>query len=131
MGTWGTGSFDNDTAADWAYELEDAEDLAPVEAALDAVHGEGDYLDADVAAIGLAAAEVVAALRGHAAPDLPENVRAWLAGHPLPVPDALLAETRRAVDTILARSELRDLWDESDEADAWRAAVGDLRARLR
>ena len=29
MGAWGIGTFDNDDAADWAYELEEAADLTP------------------------------------------------------------------------------------------------------
>ena len=36
MGAWGTGIFDNDMACDWAGELDGAEDLSPVEEALEA-----------------------------------------------------------------------------------------------
>jgi hypothetical protein len=129
MGTWGFGAFENDTAADWAYALEEASDLAPLEAAFDAVEG-GRYLDADLAAEAVAAAEVLAALRGRAAAQLPEEVSAWVAEHPQVVPDVLLADARRAVEKVAEDSELKDLWEESDEFAAWRRAVDDLRARL-
>ena len=50
MGTWSHESFGNDTANDWAYELEDATDFSVIEAALQVALDEGDeYLDADLA----------------------------------------------------------------------------------
>lgn len=50
MGAWGHGAFDNDTACDWAYELEQASDLSLVDIALQNVLFVGkDYLDSDVA----------------------------------------------------------------------------------
>ncbi|ENV51109.1 hypothetical protein L292_1154 [Acinetobacter junii CIP 107470 = MTCC 11364] len=42
MGTWSHESFGNDTANDWAYELEDATDFAVIEAALQVALDEGD-----------------------------------------------------------------------------------------
>ncbi|MGE3819895.1 MAG: DUF4259 domain-containing protein, partial [Isosphaeraceae bacterium] len=35
MGIWGVLAFDNDTANDWAYDLEDVDDLSLVESALE------------------------------------------------------------------------------------------------
>jgi hypothetical protein len=131
MGTWGTGTFENDTASDWVYELEAAVDAAPVRDALDATLGAAqDYLDADAAVIGLAAAEVVAALNGMARPGIPDGVRDWVGNHPVgPDPD-LLATARAAVDAIVSQSELRELWEETDEFAAWQADVADLRSHL-
>ena len=37
MGAWGAGTFDNDTACDWAGGLENTDDLRHVKAALGAV----------------------------------------------------------------------------------------------
>ena len=37
MGTWGTGAFDNNTAADWSFEMAAAEDLSPVLQAIDRI----------------------------------------------------------------------------------------------
>ncbi len=134
MGAWDVGTFDNDTASDWAYELHGAEDLALVESAIEAVLiTASDYLDADEACEALAACEVIARLRGRWGVRSPhtEAVDAWVEAHPLSPSDELLAHARQAIDRILAEaSELRELWDESDERDQWRAAVAELRARL-
>lgn len=130
MGAWGSDSFSNDDALDWVAELE-AEGL-PAAGAAFATVGElaADYLEAPLCSAALAAAEVVAALRGQPAPGLPEDVGAWVASHPSEPSGDLVAAARRAVDAIAARSELRELWDESPEAESWHAAVADLRARL-
>ncbi|HEU5050952.1 MAG TPA: DUF4259 domain-containing protein [Gemmatimonadales bacterium] len=131
MGAWGTGSFENDSASDWVYELEAARDISPVRAALEATLAAArDYLDADVATTGLAAAEVVAALNGRGRAAIPEEVREWVAHHPIETTPELLASARDAVDAVLADSELRDLWEESEEFLAWQADVTELRARL-
>ena len=63
MGAWGTGNFENDTALDWVWSLEESKDLSLVEDAISDVLNSGDCLDADLGCAGLAAAEVVAALR--------------------------------------------------------------------
>lgn len=48
MGAWGVNTFDNNTACDWIYELEHADDLSPVREALTRVLTVGDwYLDAE------------------------------------------------------------------------------------
>ena len=50
MGAWGELAFDNDTANDWAYELEGIDDLSLIESALKEVEDIGDeYLDQDIA----------------------------------------------------------------------------------
>lgn len=64
MGTWDSGPFDNDTAADWCGDLDDA-DIAKrpalVREALTRAAGEDGYLDADIACEAIAAAAIVAA----------------------------------------------------------------------
>ena len=129
MGAWGSGSFENDDALDWFAELE-AEGLRAAGHALSAVEQLApEYLEASTCSAGLAAAEVVAALRGRPASDLPDDVRAWLAGVS-DDPEALLPTARRAVELIAADSELKDLWVESADYRAWQSAVEDLQARL-
>ena len=60
MGTWGTGSFENDQAVDWTYGLEGKADLSYVETTIDRVLDVGiDYLDRDVAQEAVAAIEAV------------------------------------------------------------------------
>jgi hypothetical protein len=131
MGTWGGGAFENDGAMDWFAQLE-LEGLNAARAAVQAVLDQADdYLDASVCEEGLAAAEILAAVRGRPAADLPPDVLAGvgkLAGEV--VDDDLLDKTRRAVALVLASSELLDLWIESEEDGTWRTAVIDLEQRL-
>jgi hypothetical protein len=65
MGAWGELAFDNDAANDWAYGLDDVDDLSLVESALQVIEAVGSgYLDQDIACNALAACEVLARLRG-------------------------------------------------------------------
>lgn len=134
MGAWDVGSFDNDTACDWAYELHAAEDLAMVQNAIEAVlvH-EMDYLEADVASEALAACEVVARLQGNwgEKSDHSAAVDDWVDHHPMTPPSDLVKHALEAIDRILGNaSELRELWDESRDSSKWRAAVAELRERV-
>jgi len=133
MGAWGELAFDNDSANDWAYGLEDVDDLSLVEAAFDELEGVGDdYLDQDIACNVLAACEVLARLRGNFGyrNAYTESVDAWVAAHPIQPPPELLNRAHAAMDRVLGeRSELRELWEEGN-GDSWRKTVEDLRRRL-
>jgi hypothetical protein len=135
MGAWGTGIFENDTALDWVWDLEDAEDaLALIEDTLERVAGDGlDYLEAPDAEEALAAAQVVAMLQGNPG-DLgaySEELEEWVQTHPMAVPRVLAHKARAAVVRILApQSELAELWEESEEAGEWKACVQDLQSRI-
>ena len=134
MGTWGMGPFENDGANDWAYSLEETSDLGLVESALDAVIASaGDYLEAGTGEIGLAACEVLACMLGRGLkPDAySKKVHAWVANVDLEPDAAILAKAQSAIDRIVEPgSELRELWEESNDAGAWRSSVQDLRSRL-
>ena len=92
MGAWGVLAFDNDTANDWASELEEADDLSIVESAFrELEEAAEDYLDADVASIALAACEVIARLLrnpGYSNAST-EGIDSWVAAHKVKVPEAL------------------------------------------
>lgn len=137
MGAWGSGAFDNDTAADWRYGLVDAvsesEAVQVIESALRAATDPpaGEYLDADVGSCALAAAEIVAAALGQPASGLPEDVTEWLEAHGRAVPTTL----RALAQTAMARaagpaSELAELWAESDDSAQQAAEVQSLAERL-
>jgi hypothetical protein len=132
MGAWGTGNFDNDTALDWVYDLEDREDLSLVVDTIDAVLQE-EYIDTTVAEEALVAIEVLARLKGNFGKDnaYSEDVDKWVKNHPLQVEDALLQKAKEAIDMILGdKSELKELWEEVDEYDTWSSEVLDLKDRL-
>lgn len=135
MGAWSHESFGNDDACDWAARLDEYDDLSLVEATLDTVLEAGDdELEAPEASEAIAAAEVVAWLQGNpgTAEDLPEELGAWVERIRLLPSADLAAKARRALDRVLAGpSELMELWDESGEAEAWQAAVRELKGRIR
>jgi hypothetical protein len=130
MGAWGAGSFENDEALDFVLEMKE-EGLILAGAALQEILDNADeYLEAPACSADLAAAEVVAALRGRPAAELPADVAAWIAAHPGDPGDELVRTARHAVDAIAADSELAELWSESEDSEQWRSAVLDLQRRL-
>ncbi len=133
MGAWGVRAFEDDAAADWAFELSACDDLSAVEDAFAEVEAVGaGYLEVDAAVIALAACEVLARLQGRQGYSDPytEPADVWVASHPIAPPPELIARASAAIDRVLAPdSELREVWDEAD-GEAWRAAVEELRGRV-
>ena len=130
MGTWDTGPFGNDTAADFCDGLDDAaveERAGMIRGVLLRAVGSGEYLEAPEAEEAVAAAALVAAQCPGGDPPDP------VYGPELPLPDlaALRDLAVEALDRVLAEgSESGDLWDESN-GGRWRAAVGRIRDVLR
>jgi hypothetical protein len=134
MGAWGVLAFDNDDANDWAYGLDDVADLSLVESAFAAIEQAGNYLEAPEACNALAACEVLARLQGNPGYQnaYTEKVDEWIAAHPSKPSPALIPRASAVIDRILAEnSELRELWNESEECAQWLASVEDLRGRMR
>ena len=137
MGAWGHGLFDNDDAADWVWELEEAQDDRVLEEALQAVASRppNAYVESSEAACALAAAEVVAAATTGsrdvlvAAGPYAEGAIAWLDAHAGAVRPGLVPLARRALRRARDDSELRELWDEADPGP-WLAEVDALERRL-
>lgn len=128
MSTWDTSSFDNDDAQDWLAELDEAEGTDILTEALSTVAENEDYVEAPEAQQAVAAAEVVAAMNGHPAADLPDEAATW--SQRRGSADSTLAElARRAVSRVQTDSELKELWEEGDATD-WNAMMSDLSARL-
>ncbi len=130
MGAWGPGSFENDDALDWVYELEKARNFQILADAFQTVLDlKDDYLEAPESCIAICAAEVTAGLLGNPADELPEEVVEWMDGRPGPS-EALVKLANNALNVILKNSELKDLWEETDYYDEWREIMLDIRARL-
>ncbi|MER7513374.1 DUF4259 domain-containing protein [Streptomyces lavendulae] len=131
MGTWDIGHFDNDTAADFAYTLDETvmdqrENL--IRTTLTRTVQTQDYLDSSDAVEAVAAAALVAAQ----CPDGEPITTSYGPNEALPV---LASDLRtlavEALDRVLAgESELAELWDETPEGPLWRQIVGQLRATL-
>jgi len=132
-GAWDTGSFDNDDALDWVWELVESKDLSIVSGPLRNAVNQSDYLEAPDASMAIAAAEVVAALRGKPSQALPPEVSDWVQKHQIEVSDDLVSTAREAIERVklIDSSELAQLWSESDELTAaWYASLADLQKRL-
>jgi len=131
MGAWGIGTFENDDAADWAFELEDSADLNPVRQALAATMDSDGYLEIPEGACAVAAASVVAATFDGDLRDVPDEVGDWIDDHP---DAATRGDARLAVDALervmSEESELRNLWADTPEATKWAETVEKLRHRL-
>lgn len=132
VGGHGVGSFQNADAQTWVAELVESDGADMVVTAIDDVN-EGDPggpVGSAEAAIAIAAAEVVAAARGKPRKDIPEAVRSWTKAKHLAHHYDLGRRARLAVERVLEDSELADAWTETEDADAWRADVEGLLARL-
>ncbi|MFI8516736.1 DUF4259 domain-containing protein [Streptomyces sp. NPDC085481] len=131
MGTWDIGPFDNDTAADFSYRVDEAaaaDKAAVLLVAFREVTETGDdYLDADLAVEAVAAAALVAAQ----CPGGEPVTTSYGPKQAIPaVPAALRPLAVAALDRVLgADSELLELWEESD-GEEWKAGVLRLRAAL-
>lgn len=132
-GGWDTGPFDNDDALDWVWELSESDDLSVVESALNEAVNASGYLEGPTGSIAIAAAEVVAALKGKPASELPSEVAAWVKTHKLSVGSGLVKKARNAILAVRnpESSELAQLWSESEElAGMWQADLEGLLRRL-
>ena len=134
MGAWGPGAFENDNACDFAAAVADGGGVSALTEALDRVlSSEGEYLEAPDAEEGLAAAEIVARLRGSAGEETAYTaaVDAWVKNLRAAVSDDLAEKARRSTARILVEpSELLELWAESDDFDGWKRGVEELLKRL-
>ena len=123
----GPGTFDSSEAATFADSLSVTRDLPTLDAALVAAKAPG-RIDLTTAAHGLVAAEVVAAARGAAHPDLPPGLASWVA-------DGIdLTDMHRDV-ALVALATIRS--DDSEMCEVvpatwptWTASLDDLEVRL-
>lgn len=150
MGAWAAGNFENDTAMDWIADLRVHGDSSTVRSALSQVIERSlpkepsfvgrlfgrrpveSYLEAPVASEALAAAEVVACWSGRPLSKMPDGVVEWVREHSSEFSPEFVQLARQAVTTIKTKSELRDLWEEGDDATAaeWQSVIADLESRL-
>jgi hypothetical protein len=120
-----------DAAVDWALEFVDGNSQSKLAKAFDTViDGGAKYLEVDEAHAAIAAAEVVAALLGKPASNLPDELEEWVSGKRLRNPK-ILPRAVKAVKSVARKSELKDLWQEAGRLNQWKASVNELLARLK
>lgn len=125
MGTWGTGPFDSDMAADFVDGLAGMSSEQVIEAmtrAFQRVVGSGSRVDGGDGAEAVAAAALIAGqIPGSQVVIDPDDGPS----EPLPVlPLSLRPEAERALRRVLQDgSELAGDWGKSTDAEEWRATV--------
>lgn len=135
MGAWSHEPFGNDTACDWAYELEESEGYEVVEDAFNQIieMSTEEYIDADIGCVAHAAAEVLAKSfgRGVEEEDIPEAVEKWLEQNKNKTNPALIPKAIRALKLLTSEnSELNELWQESDYYTEWTSNIDELKEIL-
>ena len=132
MGTWGSGSFDNDDAADFAIEFE-SEGLLALNNAFDIL--DEDYLGAPEAQRAIAAAQILVFVLASDDDDIAISPELYDAiqrheSDIRPVMDELKFMALMGLNRIEAdQSELKQLWDEH-ESTGWTDALTSLRTSL-
>jgi len=132
MGAWGTGNFDNDTALDWVFELEETNDLALIVETIEVVFTE-DYIDSDVGSEALIAIEAIARLKGNFGIEnsYAEDLDSWVKSHKLEVSNELIEKSKKVLKLIVSdKSELYELWEETEDFETWKDEIDNLRYRL-
>lgn len=128
MGTWDIGPFDNDTAADFGGDLDDAalgERGSMIRGALRRAAAPADYLDTSDGERAVAAAALVVAQH----PDGEPACSIYGPSEPLPeLPADLRTLAVDALDQVVSeQSELAELWAEAADGSKWREDITRLR----
>lgn len=130
MSTWDYYNFDNDAAADFAEEfLENPNEAVLYEALATAAEEEG-HLEADIASEALAAAEIVAAILGRPAPDIPPGLLPAVARLDAGDSEDLRELAEEAVAAVLNKSELQQEWAGRSDYANWQHLQQNLLTRL-
>ena len=132
-GAWGIGSFENDDASDWVWELEESSGPTVIDSALRNVAMSSGYIDAPSASCAIAAAEVLAAMIDKPSASIPDEVANWVEGQSFEPSTALLDMARVALANVLDenRSELAQLWSETGpDYENWKKTVAALTEKL-
>ena len=132
MGAWGTGPFDNDDASDWVWTLDEASDTGPLQGRLASVVdlGEKEYLESPDCSEAIAAAAVVGMLNTGSTSHDDESVAGFLKRCSTRPGRELLTIALAALDRIQSRSELQELWQETDDFQSWQSELQTIRNQL-
>jgi hypothetical protein len=136
MGAWGIKNFENDDALDWVYDLVRQSNKNFIINALNKVIRSDDYIEAPESCDALCAIEIIACVKNNRFTDLPEGVESWLKKKhgifrkiiEFNEKDINLAKT--ALKKIIKESELKELWEESEDYQEWLSYLGRINNEL-
>lgn len=122
MGAWSDGPFDNDTACDWLWELQECSDATFLIKTLEQAN-ESEILDSPECEQIVAAATLVNAASFEKLINIPREAKDWIRKRGF-VPDrALVDASIAALAMVLKDSELLSLYRESNREKPWRKAT--------
>ncbi|MDA8587175.1 DUF4259 domain-containing protein [Rhodobacteraceae bacterium] len=130
MASWGVHSFENDDATAWAAAYcEMGLDVA--KSTIDVARGdlENGALSADLSCRAIAACEAIAFALGRGSP---AAVQAF-SGAPAAdrgIAQDLTDDSDALLEAITSASELKVIWSNANQYDAWAASLMELRSRL-
>ncbi|WP_309571056.1 DUF4259 domain-containing protein [Deinococcus sp.] len=132
MGTWGTGSFDNDSAADFIKEVVEDGVVALREALEIVLDPDLEYVEVEEGSRAMAAAEIIAALTsGDHRNITDDDLLSWVEEADAKSVTGQREQALDAVDRVLGPdSELPELWEDSDDLREWQRDVQRLRSSL-
>ena len=129
MSTWSYYTFDNDAAADFAESFLEKPNEAMLYEALATAAEEEGQVEADDASVALAAAEIVAAILGKPAQDLPPGLIPAIV-HLDADGEDLRELAEQAVKVVLEKSVLQEQRAAGDEYSNWQGLQQNLLTRL-
>lgn len=145
MGAWGFGDFENDSALDWAEELiEDENKIEFIESTLKKalslktnslfkklINNKEKQIEEPLGSEILAASEIIAALNNNPSNDLPDFVTEWINSNRFNNLTSLKLLALEAINIVKTKSELKELWNESEDLSNWLKIICELEERLR
>src|ERR1700754_4805247 len=128
MGAWGHRVFENDDALDFVADLHESGDASKIPAAINTIiefkEAEDGYgPESTEASYALAAIEYVAAAKGKQSVDFPEDSEDWLKENSPLETDNIISPGKEAIQKIRTSSELKDLWEETEDYQNWLAVL--------
>lgn len=115
MGAWGIKNFENDTAIDWLTEFQQEADSVSVEILLDKILKEPDFINDEESYVALGYLELLAINLGLISPTIDINISFHITLN-------MIEKTIKAAQKILFfenHSELKELWEESEDYLEW------------
>lgn len=128
MGAWGCGIFENDTALDFIYELSEEKDLKSLFKKIFNRVVKADYLDQDEGCNVLVAGALINSINNkdkyvELFEEYNELMKKIQTSKLTDLVDDCLASIKIAISE---KSELKELWEESDYFDEWKNEVLEL-----
>ncbi len=127
MGTWSIKPFGNDTALDWLNDLRISQNgrtllINTIDSILENYDGSSEKAEEAMAAISIISASTNDPVKG-----TNTEAKSWI-NYSGFVPDySLIEKALTALEIITTKSELFDLWEESDSLKSWLKDAGNIK----